>query len=228
MHYYIPTIKKSDSWFSPVRLIGLLFLLTFIVLMAKIWVPYAAAAVNATAITFLPPEWAGSYIAATLPKTARTATGNKIIIQTSNLHIEAPIVDGVTPADLLKGVGHDPASSVPGAQGRVILSGHRFWPDSSPYATIFFSLDKLKVGDKININYNSNEYVYRVSEQWDVPKDEAYPHLAPTTDSILTIYTCGPTPYSAKHRLGFNAVLESSPVKQEAPKALDTLQEGVL
>lgn len=190
--------------------------------------PYAQAMVNATAVTFLPPEWAETYIAAALPQTQNHETGDRLIIKTSELSINAPIVTGVEPEQLLKGVGWDPASSKPGQQGRTIISGHRFWPDSSPWATVFFSLDKLKIGDTIAIRYAGQDYRYRITETWNVPKDKAHPHLVPTTEPILTIYTCGPTPYSAKNRLGFNAVLDQAPLRQQSTQVIQTLQAGVL
>ena len=226
MHYYI--VDKQPTKFGANRLAGFAFLVLFLALVSKIWVPYSIAAFNATAIRFLPPDWSEAYINATLPDTAKADTGDRIVIDTRELKINAPIVDGVGPADLLKGVGHDPSSSLPGQQGRVILSGHRFWPDPSPWATVFFSLDKLKIGDLITVHFNGQTYRYKVNETWDVPRDEAHPKLSPTTQSVLTIYTCGPTAYSARHRLGFNAVLDESERKTESPKVIETLREGVL
>lgn len=226
MHYHLVRHHEHRS-VKYQKLLGLLCLAVFLALVGKIWVPYAMAAVNATAITVLPPDWADSYIAATLPKTAQVATENRLIIQTKDLRIDAPIINGIDPKSLLKGVGHDPASVKPGEQGRTVISGHRFWPDRSPWATVFFSLDKLKIGDTITVLYEGQQYRYRVTEQWDVPKDKAHPQLAPTTQPILTIYTCGPTPYSAKHRLGFNAVLDQTELKQESQQVIETLQDGL-
>lgn len=227
MHYYVAdsSPKRGRDYH---RFLGFAFLALFVVLLGKVWVPYAAAAVNATAITFLPPNWTQSYIAATLPKTHNVTTENKLIIHTNALRIEAPIVEGVDPDSLLKGVGHDPASSLPGEQGRFILSGHRFWPNASPWATVFFSLDKLTVGDKVEVRYNGQSYSYTVTEQWNVPKDKAHPQLAPATAPLLTIYTCGPTPYSSKNRLGFHAVLDESKIRSESGSVLGTFHEGVV
>lgn len=228
MHYHLVESSKAQNISSHNKIIGLACLALFLVLVGKIWLPYTAAALNATIITVLPPAWANSYIQATLPKTALAQTDNQLIIETADLHIAAPLVEGVSPADLLKGVGHDPTSAKPGEQGRVVISGHRFWPDSSPWATVFFSLDKLRKDDIISLHYQGQAYRYKVTDSWDVPKDQAYPQLAPSTQPILTIYTCGPTPYSAAHRLGFNAVLDESSLKEEANETIQALQEGVL
>lgn len=226
MHHYIAEEKSKRNYNKP---IGFAFLVVFLILLGQIWVPFAKAAINATAVTVLPPDWAQSYINATLPKAAFAHTPNRLIIKTKDLNIEAPIVEGVDPDSLLKGVGHDPKSSLPGEQGRFILSGHRFWPfANSPWSTVFFSLDKLKIGDKIQVTYNDKTYTYFVAEQFNVPKDKAHPQLGPSTKPTLTIYTCGPTAYSAKNRLGYHAMLDEAEVKKEAPKALDAFQDSVI
>lgn len=227
MHYHLDYQPESPA-LAKTRLIGLGFLVVFLTLLAKIWIPYSLAALHAGALTFLPPEWAVHYQAAMLPKTAAARTQNRIIINTPELRIDAPLIEGIGPDELLKGVGHDPVSAKPGAQGRVVLSGHRFWPDSSPWATVFFALDKLKPNDIITIIYGNATYRYKVSESWNVPKDEAKPLLQPSTQSILTLYTCGPTPYSAKNRLGFHAILDESGQQQQANDVLQTLQDGIL
>lgn len=194
-----------------------------------VWLPYSRALVNATAIRVLPPAWADKYAAATLPKTALAATDNKIIINTANLRLTAPIIEGIDPInDLLRGVGHDPASAKPGAQGRVIFSGHRFWPDKSPWATVFFSLDRLKAGDLVTVIYDKETYHYHITNTWDVPFGKAQPQLAPSTEPVLTIYTCGPNAYESRHRLGFDAVLDQSELQRDANKVFDTLRDGVL
>lgn len=227
MHYHLdyPVEQKRPSYH---KAIGLLCLAVFLLLLGKIWIPYAVATFNATAFTFLPAEWKQSYIEATLPKAALGQTQNRLTIATKEVHIEAPIIEGIDPTSLLKGVGHDPSSALPGSQGRVVLSGHRFWPDTSPFATVFFSLDKLAVGDSITLRYEDRDYRYKVTDRWDVPKDKAYPYLEPTTKPVLTIYTCGPTPYTARNRLGFNAILDETGLKDDAPEVMEALQEGIL
>lgn len=227
MHYHLVDDSIQTNRFPKERLLGFICLAVFLLVAAKVWVPYVGAVVNASAITFLPPDLAQSYFAATLPKTAQAASPNQLTIQTKALRIEAPIVEGDSFDNLLKGVGHDPKSVKPGEQGRVVISGHRFYPNSSPYATVFFALDKLQVGDVIKLTYAGEEYRYTVKESWEVSKDKAVDHLGPTTARELTIYTCNPT-YSSQRRLGFTAVMDESSVKKESQKIIDTLHEGLL
>lgn len=211
------------------KILGFVFLAIFLILVGKVWVPFAFAAFNTTMITVLPPDWEQAYVAATLPQTASAKTENKLIIKTSGLNIEAPIIEGTTPADLLNGVGRDQSSVTPGSQGRVVISGHRFWPHPSPWARVFFSLpDKLKVGNKITVIYEGKTYTYLVKERWEKPKDHTLEKLGPSTNSLLTIYTCGPTPYSAKTRIGFDAVLDETETKNNSNEVIKTLQEGIL
>ena len=226
MHYHLA--NDQPQFWDRGRWLGLACLAVLVFLLLKVWLPYGVALANATAIKFLPPSWAESYIAATLPNTATVQTGNRLIIETSTLHINAPIIESAEQKDLLRGVGHDPVSAIPGSQGWVVISGHRFWPDASPWATIFFSLDRLKVGDRVALLYNGQTYHYTVKERWAVPKDKAIPRLGPTTMPMLTLYTCGPNPYSNKERLGFDALLDESKSQQQAPKVIETLQDGVL
>ncbi len=228
MHYHLAD-APLPSRFAWHRLLGTLCLAVFLVLVGLVWIPYGRALANAFAMQILPADLAQSYIQATLPKTALAETTNKLTIATSNLHIEAPIIEGVdTLTDLFKGVGRDQASALPGSLGRVVIAGHRFWPNASPYATIFFNLDKIKVGDTVKLAYNGENYNYRVTDTWDVPKNEAAPQLGPTIEPILTVYTCGPTPYSAAHRIGFNAILDQSKLQRQSAKVIDTLQSGIL
>lgn len=228
MHYYVAAPDHRPT-FEYQKLLGLACLVIFGVLVAMVWLPYSRALVNATAIRVLPPAWADKYAAATLPKTVLAATDNQIIINTATLRISAPIVEGIDPIkDLLRGVGHDIVSAKPGAQGRVILSGHRFWPDKSPWATVFFSLDRLKVGDAVTVIYDNQTYHYHITNSWDVPPGQAQPQLAPSAEPVLTIYTCGPNAYESRHRLGFDAVLDQSQLQHDTNKVINTLQDGVL
>jgi sortase A len=227
MHYHLVDDSIQLKRFPKEKLLGFICLAVFLLVAGKVWVPYLGAVVNASAITFLPPDLAQSYFAATLPKTAQAAGQNKLSIHTKDLRIEAPIVEGDSFDDLLKGVGHDPQSAKPGEQGRVVISGHRFYPNSSPYATVFFALDKLKVGDVINLTYDGQNYKYTVKESWETSKDKAVEHLGPSTGRELTIYTCNPT-YSSQRRLGFTAVMDESAIKSESQKVIDTLHEGLL
>lgn len=227
MHYHLVSDRPIRPVLTREKWLGLSCLAIFILIMAKVWLPYARAVINASAITFLPPDLAESYFKANLPSTAQAASSNKLWIETANLRLTAPIVEGDSFESLLSGVGHDPQSVKPGEQGRVVISGHRFYPNASPYATIFFALDKLKVGDSINIIYNNQPYRYIVKESWEVSKEQAVAHLGPSTGRELTIYTCSPT-YSSKRRLGFNAVLDESSIKKDSSKVIEALHEGIL
>lgn len=225
MHYYLAPPQPTKGWRWQRRL-GWLCLLIFLGLLVKIWIPYTTALARASAIRWLPPEWTTQYVSASLPAPGQIPIGNRLIIP--SLGVNAPIIEGVGDAELLRGVGHDPASSLPGKQGRTVVSGHRFTPKASPWSTVFFSLDKLKVGESLTLFYNGQRYTYRITKGFDVPKDKLPEELAPVTAPVLTLYTCGPTPYSTKHRIGWHAVLDESERKETGTEVITTLHEGLL
>ena len=121
------------------------------------------------------------------------------------------VVEGVSHEDLKKGPGHVPETSLPGALGNVVISGHR-----TTYGAPFNRLDELKLGDAIVLETQSYFYTYRVTtsfvvspsavgETFAVPnKPGAIPTLR-----LLTLTTCNPK-YSARERLVVRSLLEST------------------
>lgn len=129
----------------------------------------------------------------------------RIAINTQNLTITAPIVEGVTDADLAMGVGHHKTTAVPGLSGNVVLSGHRWKFGDNPYFKVFEDLDQLHNGDHVTVHYNNRDFVYEVYESMIVD-DDAIEIFEPTSEPTLTLYTCTPK-YTAFKRLVFRARL---------------------
>ena len=128
-------------------------------------------------------------------------------IKTDNLEITAPIVEGVEFENLEKGVGHHQNTPWPELSGNTVLAGHRWYPGRNPYYQIFYNLDKLKIGDKINIYYEGGRFIYEVIERKIIlPSDTEI--LKQTKEPTLTIYTCTPT-FTAQKRLVFVSKLIS-------------------
>jgi len=77
--------------------------------------------------------------------------------------------------------------------GNFIISGHRFVWSLNPATvrdhSIFFFLDKVKIGDEIQIRWDNKDYKYIVTELKEV-KPNATEIEQPTTEPQLTIYTC--------------------------------------
>jgi sortase A len=121
------------------------------------------------------------------------------------LSMQEIIYDGPTAATLRKGVWHRPQTSSPDHDSNTVLVGHRFTYDGP---AIFYSLDKVKQGDSIIIYWQHKKYTYKVSAILVVPPT-AIEIEAPSTDPLLTIYTCTPL-FTAKNRLVIQAKLEDT------------------
>jgi sortase A len=105
-----------------------------------------------------------------------------------------PIVEGVGPMDLAKGVGHYPTTALPGGVGNFALAGHR-----ATHGEPFRSLDRLRRGDAVVIETRDAWYVYAVDvsrivlpTQVDVVAPvPGKPSVRPTA-RLLTLSTCHP------------------------------------
>ncbi len=129
-----------------------------------------------------------------------------IQINTDDVHIKAPIVEGVTDEKLAKGVGHHKTTAFPNREGgNVVLSGHRWRFGKDPAFKVFENIDKLKIGDRIIIHYGGKNFEYEVTEQETV-NDKAVEILEQTEDPMLTFYACTPK-YTALKRLVYRAKL---------------------
>jgi sortase A len=89
-------------------------------------------------------------------------------------------------ADLRKGAGWIPGTSLPGHSGNVALAGHR--------DTFFLPLRGIRVGDVVRLRTATGPRLYRVHETLVVePGDTSV--LNPTPEATLTLVTCFPFEY---------------------------------
>ena len=121
------------------------------------------------------------------------------VIVIPKINVNAPVVLEPSLAEkniqksLQNGVVHYAGTALPGEPGNVAIVGHSSndWWEPGNYKFVFALLDKLVVGDKIQVNYNSRKYVYQVREIKVVePTDLSV--LAPTSEPSLTLITCTP------------------------------------
>lgn len=150
------------------------------------WVRYQAPVISAAPHVTLPD--AGT-------------PGNLLIIP--GLGMQQTIHEGQTAATLSKGVWHMPASSTPDKGSNTVFSGHRFTYSGK---SVFYYLDKVKVGDRLYVQWDGKLYQYNVTHIQEVSPDASQVE-DPTNDSQLTLYTCTPL-WSAKNRLVIQAVLQ--------------------
>jgi sortase A len=128
------------------------------------------------------------------------------IVKIPSIGVEKAVVQGVSLADLKKGPGHYPNTSMPGQPGNAAIAGHR-----TTYGAPFFNLDELGPGDPIFVTTSQGSFRYEMREK-KVVKPSEVSVLDPTDDDRLTLTTCNPR-FSAKERL----VVVASLVGEAAP-----------
>jgi sortase (surface protein transpeptidase) len=126
-----------------------------------------------------------------------------------DIGLEAVIIDtGLEPDGTMEApagpdeVGWFRYGSPPGSSGNALMGGHVDWTDRTtgrPRGAVFFRLRQLQAGSLVVFSDGAQDYVYEVSEKrryrWDDPASVDV--LQPTTDSRLTLITCGGTFNSA-------------------------------
>lgn len=125
-----------------------------------------------------------------------------------SLDISAPVIADVDGSDkkayfkaLQGGVAHFKDTAKPGGSSNIFIFGHSsYYPwDPGEYKEIFKNLEDIKIGDEIDLWYQSHEYKYKVTETKVVePSDVSV--LKPTPKEQLTLMTCVP-PGTAEKRL---------------------------
>ncbi len=93
---------------------------------------------------------------------------------------------------LKNGVGH--LFGNPGGGGKILVYGHSSsypW-DVSPYTKIFRQINKLNPGDDIIIDYNGQQYRYKVSYEETVAASDMSAYQDDGNGEDLILYTCWP------------------------------------
>lgn len=122
------------------------------------------------------------------------------------LNIEDALVitnsDSLSPDDH---IGHYPGSALPGETGNSFLYGHSVLPpffNPQNYKTIFSTLNKLEQGDEYTVNFNNQDYTYKVDSIEVLPTDQVKPlgtvKPAYLNDSTMVLMTCWPPGTKAK------------------------------
>jgi sortase A len=107
-------------------------------------------------------------------------------IQVPRLRLNAMVVQGDSPANLKRAVGHLTKSALPGEWGNVALAGHR--------DTFFRPLRDIRLGDEIRFKTRERGFEYRV-ESIEVVAPTDIRVLEAWTGHDLTLLTCFPIHY---------------------------------
>ncbi len=115
--------------------------------------------------------------------------------------VDAPVVEGDDWESLKKGAGHHIGSANPGERGNCVISAH-----DDVYGEIFRDLPKLKIGDEIFVETETQRYRY-VVQQTRIIEPTEVSVMAPTRSPVLTLISCYPYGVDT-HRIVVIASLE--------------------
>ena len=104
------------------------------------------------------------------------------------------IVEGTDGGSLRKGPGHYPETPLPGIRGTVAIAGHR-----TTYGAPFRDLDKLEVGDTIDVEMPYGHFIYRVEREQIVEPSATWVTRRVGYDRLV-LTACHPK-YSAAQRI---------------------------
>jgi sortase A len=107
-------------------------------------------------------------------------------IQVPRLGLNVMVVQGDSPANLRRAVGHLSKSALPGEWGNVALAGHR--------DTFFRPLRDIRLGDEIRFKTRERNFEYLV-ESIEIVAPTDIRVLEPSTGHDLTLLTCFPFYY---------------------------------
>jgi sortase A len=111
------------------------------------------------------------------------------VVSLPSVLLEVPLYADTSELHLNRGVGLIPHMSAPGRPGNVGIAGHR--------DGFFRVLERVKVGDTIEVRTRRNRYFYRVSFTSIVhPRDARL--LARTASPVVTLVTCYPFRFVGK------------------------------
>jgi sortase A len=129
-----------------------------------------------------------------------------------------PVVEGVGLDDLARGVGHYPATVMPGKVGNFSVAGHR-----ATHGEPFAYLDRVRKGDVVIAETRRTWFTYVVdstrivtpTDTWVIDPVPGRPDAEPT-ERLITLTTCNPR-WASTQRLIIFGHLESRRPKADGP-----------
>ncbi len=154
-----------------------------------------------------------AWVAGAMPPDSEPPTGAAFAV----LHIprfgpdwHRPVLEGTSPRELDRGVGHYRGTALPGQLGNLAIAGHR-----TTYGRPLRDVDRLETGDEIVLETPLHWYTYRVVGHQVVAPGASHVVAANPDDpeakpvrAMLTLTTCHPV-YSAQRRWVVHAVLDT-------------------
>jgi sortase A len=117
------------------------------------------------------------------------------LLKIPKIDMDVVVIEGTEIRDLKKGPGHYRDTAYPWEdEGKVAIAGHR-----TTYGAPFWSLDKLRRGDRISLATEFGAFDYQVTRTREVVPTETT-ILQQTKEPTLVLTTCTPR-FSAARRL---------------------------
>lgn len=136
----------------------------------------------------------------------RTDAGDPLgRIRMPSIGVATVLVAGTNGASLRRGPGHYPGTPLPGATGTVAVAGHR-----TTYGAPFRRLDRLAVGDRIELRMPYGRFVYRVERTRIVPPTAVWVTNRVGYDRLI-LSACHPLYSAAKRIVVFARLVEEHP-----------------
>jgi sortase A len=134
---------------------------------------------------------------------------------------QTPLLENVSDRALTLGVGHYASTAQPGQPGNFAIAGHR-----ATFGEPFARIERLKVGDEIIVQTETQWHVYRLiadrivqpDENWVLARAPEIPELA-GAQSIITVTTCEPRFNSTERWVWFGELVETLPA-DSPPKSI--------
>jgi len=155
----------------------------------------------------------------TRPKVDLTLIG---YIKIPKLKVSEHLIEGVND-EMYYGIGHYPGTAMPGEAGNCVVAGHR----NHVLANALRHLDKIGVGDAVEITYGGNVFVYEVVQTLVVNPSDVWVMGSKVLEGkshVLTIITCTPA-HNPTHRLIVHCALVGAPEPEEAPTVDEPIEE---
>lgn len=118
------------------------------------------------------------------------------ILSIPSIKLKVAISEGVIDENLKYSVAHYAHSATFGDIGNACVVGHR----SHKYNRFFYKLDKVKIGDNINIDTGNEVITYKVSDIFVVEPKDVWVLESTANSSEITLITCTPIKVHS-HRL---------------------------
>lgn len=190
-----PGLRQANNWLTGFAALLALYIIAYPFLPAIWW--WAGHLFNK-------PNPAVVQVTTASPPTSKPVPkGYWLDVPRMQLHTQ--IYTGQSMYELNKGVWHIWGTSTPDKGGNTVVAGHRF-TYISPKG-IFYFLDKLRLGDRVTVDWSGTEYTYKVANIKIVPPTDISIEK-PTKDNRFTMYTCTPL-WTAQNRLIVTAELVS-------------------